>query len=87
MMTEEERKTRTISFAELNDTDDPCADTLIDIETVPVPQRRDYWRRNENVAAHAALCLDCDGTGNAHFFSYKECAACKGSGRKAISSL
>lgn len=80
-------KCKTISFSELNDTDEPCADTLIDIETVPAPQRQDYRRRNENVAAGAALCLDCDGTGNAHFFSYKECIACKGSGRSQFTAV
>jgi len=71
---------KTYSLAEHLDLPDEEVIHLVALDTVDVPQRADFDRRNANVLAGLALCDDCDGTGNAHFFSYKQCQKCKGAG-------
>lgn len=71
---------KTYSLTEHLDLSDEQINHLIDMESVPVPQRRDYFKRNDNVLSGRTLCGACDGTGNEHFWSYKQCKECKGSG-------
>ena len=53
---------------------------LVDLETVPLPQRVDYETRNENISKQEKLCPHCDGTGNEFMYMYHKCSDCYGTG-------
>jgi hypothetical protein len=54
---------------------------LINMDTVPVPLKHDYWKRNANVEKGLQLCAGCDGTGNDFMCMHHTCDTCKGTGR------
>lgn len=55
---------------------------LVDLDTVPMHMRNDYYKRNLVVAAGKPLCDICDGTGNEFYSMYRQCPMCHGDGIK-----
>jgi rubredoxin len=55
---------------------------LVDLETVSMHMRNDYYKRNLVVAAGKPLCDNCDGTGNEFYSMYRKCPVCGGDGIK-----
>ena len=55
-------------------------ETIIDLDTVPLPMRSDYALRNRLIEEGRRLCRKCDGTGNEIFAHYRRCSRCDGTG-------